>query len=97
MYHSPLKLYEYMAMAKPVLAATFDDARNVVDEGKTGFLFDPTSPEDLKGALRRAYEARQRLPAMGHSARQSIVARHTWTARVRRMIPEIQRILDSQR
>ncbi|MBK7051095.1 MAG: glycosyltransferase family 4 protein [Rhodoferax sp.] len=30
MYHSPLKIYEYMAMGKPVLASNFADARSVI-------------------------------------------------------------------
>jgi glycosyltransferase involved in cell wall biosynthesis len=96
MYHSPLKLYEYLAMAKPVVAASYDDARQVVREGVTGFLFEPANAADLERALRRAYDSRELLPALGRRAREAIVAEHTWLARVRRMIPEIERVLRNQ-
>jgi glycosyltransferase involved in cell wall biosynthesis len=93
MYHSPLKLYEYMAMAKPVVAASYDDARQVVREGVTGFLFAPANAADLKRALRHAYDSREHLPRLGERARELMVAEHTWLARVQRMIPEIERVL----
>jgi glycosyltransferase involved in cell wall biosynthesis len=96
MYHSPLKLYEYMAMAKPVVAASYDDARQVVRDGVTGFLFEPANAVDLERALKRAYDSRERLPMLGQRAREAIVAEHTWLARVQRMIPEIERVLRNQ-
>jgi glycosyltransferase involved in cell wall biosynthesis len=97
MYHSPLKLYEYMAMAKPVIASAFADARAVVRDGETGFLFEAGNGPALKRALRRAYEARAQFPLMGGRARALMVAEHTWLARVRFMIPEIERVLQSRR
>ncbi len=51
MYHSPLKLYEYMAMAKPVVASAFEDAQRVIRDRETGFLFQPGDKEDLKRTL----------------------------------------------
>ena len=97
MYHSPLKLYEYMAMSKPVVAAAHDDARRVITDGVTGYLFEPENPADLKRALRRAYYARKDLPIMGQHARDLILAEHTWVSRVRAMIPQIERILQARR
>ena len=94
MYHSPIKLYEYMAMAKPVLAAAFDDARSLVEGRGTGFLFEPDSRDDLARALREAHAARDRLQAMGGSARALIEAEHSWQVRSAAMIRELQRRLE---
>lgn len=94
MYHSPLKLYEYMAMAKPVLASAFEDAQRTIQEGITGFLFEPGNKEGLKCALQRAYEAREQLPTMGQQARELMVAQHSWTARVKTMAARLEEILD---
>lgn len=96
MYLSPLKLYEYMAMAKPVVASAFEDARRVVKEGETGFLFQPGSREDLKRALLTAYRLRERLPEMGRKARTLVVNEHSWVARVRNMIHGVDRIVSSR-
>ncbi len=35
---SPTKLFEYMAMAKPVVASRIGEAELIIDHGKTGFL-----------------------------------------------------------
>lgn len=94
MYHSPIKLYEYMAMAKPVLAAAFDDARSLVEGHDTGFLFEPDSKDDLKRALLAAHERRGELVSMGAEARRLIEARHSWQVRSRAMIRDLQRHFD---
>ncbi|NET34446.1 MAG: glycosyltransferase [Cyanothece sp. SIO1E1] len=92
MYHSPLKLYEYMAMAKPVVASAFDDAKRIVREYETGFLFEPGHKEDLKLALRRAYECRGQLPKMGQCARVAVETEHSWSKRVQDMITHLETI-----
>lgn len=96
MYHSPLKLYEYMAMGKPVIASAFADAKQLIREGETGYLFEPGSVEDLKRALRRAYAERETWHKMGQTARGEIVAKHTWEARVSEMISKIEAILGAK-
>jgi glycosyltransferase involved in cell wall biosynthesis len=94
MYLSPLKLYEYMAMAKPVVASAFEDAQRVVQEGETGFLFRAGNKDDLKGALLKAHQLQWTvLPEMGRKARKEIVTNHSWAARVRMVIRDVERIL----
>ena len=90
MYHSPIKLYEYMAQGIPVLAADFPDARGLVEGQGTGYLFEPGDKAMLKAAIRTAHERRADLPAMGLRGRVLIERDHTWTARVRDMLPSLQ-------
>ncbi|MCB1885452.1 MAG: glycosyltransferase family 4 protein [Geminicoccaceae bacterium] len=90
MYHSPIKLYEYMAQGVPVLAADFPDARGLVEGRGTGFLFEPGDKAMLKAAIRTAHGRRADLPAMGRRGRALVEREHTWTARVRAMLPDLQ-------
>ena len=90
MYHSPLKLYEYLAMAKPVVASGFEDAGRVVRDEETGFLFQAGDKEDLKRALRRAYGSRNRLVEMGSNACKQVMSEHTWLARIREVISAVE-------
>jgi glycosyltransferase involved in cell wall biosynthesis len=92
MYHSPLKIYEYMAMAKPIVASSYEDARRAIRDGETGYLFRGGDKEDLKRALVRAYRSRNDIPDMGRKARLDAVTYHSWTARVRALVPEVERI-----
>ena len=89
MYLSPLKLYEYGAMALPVVAAAHEDARRVVDDGVTGFLYDPGDREDLKNTLIAALQRRAEWPLMGQRARQRIEEEHSWNARIRSLVDVI--------
>ena len=86
MYLSPLKLYEYMAMAKPVIASDFEDSRRVVKNRETGFLFSAGDERQLCDAILSAYESRHRLEEMGQKARASIIREHSWQTRVTSLI-----------
>lgn len=53
-YASPLKLFEYLAMAKVVLAPDTENIREAVEEGINGILFSPDDtgqPENLRNKL----------------------------------------------
>lgn len=93
MYFSPLKLYEYLAMGKPVVAAAYEDARRVVRQGECGYLFEPGNRADLKETLRRAYRESHLWDGLGRKAREGVLSSHTWQSRIRRLIPEVERIL----
>ncbi len=92
MYLSPLKLYEYMAMAKPVIATDFDDARRVVDNNATGFLFSANDKQQLRDAILNAYNLRSKLPHMGEQARAKVVSEHSWQSRAALLIESIESI-----
>ena len=96
MYHSPLKIYEYLAMATPVVASAFADARRATGDGATGWLFAPGDRAGLVAALRRAHEAHAAgdvLPRMGRLARETVVAHHGWPARVEMLIERARQLL----
>lgn len=95
MYYSPLKIYEYMAMEKPVIASAFEDARNLIYDGVTGFLYEPGDKKELKMAILRASEEAEKLPAMGQKSREIILKNHSWNARVETMFNQISDLLNN--
>jgi glycosyltransferase involved in cell wall biosynthesis len=92
MYGSPIKIYEYMSMAKPAIASAFWDAQRVIHDDIDGFLFAPNDKESLKATLHRAYNAQEGLARMGAAARAEVVAHHSWTARARSLLDAIDRL-----
>jgi glycosyltransferase involved in cell wall biosynthesis len=76
---SPMKLLEYMAMGKAVVAPDLPNIRDVVTHDQTGLLFRPGCADDLSGAVTRLGDApyRQRL---GIAARALIVDERNWDA-----------------
>jgi glycosyltransferase involved in cell wall biosynthesis len=95
MYLSPMKLYEYMSMAKPVVASAFEDAKLLIN-ANTGFLFQPGDKDDLKRALLSAFDRRETLVQMGHLARTEIVFHHSWNSRVQVLVKGIEQILEKR-
>jgi glycosyltransferase involved in cell wall biosynthesis len=61
---------EALASGLPVIVGDVGGARDIVDEGQTGWLIEPT-PEALAGALERALDQRDYLGAMGERARRT--------------------------
>lgn len=90
---SPLKLYEYAAMGKPVIAAAYADAKRLLADGVPCYLFDPGNRQDLKRALRHAYQERDRWAEAGVRGRAVVVAKHSWEARVRELVACVETIL----
>ena len=95
---SPLKLYEYLAMATPVVAAGYEDAERLLSQSDAGFLFEPENKNDLKRALREAYrEDCEVLREKGRSGREMVRKHHSWTARVKHLNEETRRIIGGPR
>lgn len=71
-YASPMKIFEYMGMAKCIVAPDQPNIREILTDGKTGILFRPGDPEDLKRAISRALGSMEDRERIGKSAHQAI-------------------------
>lgn len=63
-YASPLKLFEYLALGRPVVAPLQKNLLEVLDEDENAVMFDPEDPEGLESALSKICtdpELRRRL------------------------------------
>ena len=89
MYLSPLKLYEYMAMAKPTIISSFEDAQRIIVHGKNGYLFEPGNKASLKDIIQHVYFHQDKLSEVGMFARRSVESNHSWTVRAKTILQEI--------
>jgi len=76
---SPMKLLEYMAMGRAVVAPAMDNIRDVVSDRVNGLLFEAGSREALSACLRELHDDRGLRAALGASARASVERDRTWT------------------
>lgn len=93
-YASPLKLFEYMALGRAVIAPNTANIREVIADGENAVLFEPGQTDSFHRALSRLChdgDLRQRL---GQAARSTIVTQgFTWArnaARIEAMAVELQ-------
>ena len=77
-YFSPLKLFEYQATARSVVAADVGELRHCVRPGETGLLYRPGDARSLADALAELAEDRARARALGEAGRRHVLSEHTW-------------------
>jgi glycosyltransferase involved in cell wall biosynthesis len=82
-YFSPLKLVEYLAAARPVVAADLGEISHCVRPGETGLLYEPGSPASLADALRELLADPAEATRLGAAGRTHVVAQHTWQKNAR--------------
>jgi glycosyltransferase involved in cell wall biosynthesis len=90
---SPMKIFEYMAYAKPIVAADLPAVREILTNGIDSILCPPGDVEAWQAALRTLHRdvgARERL---GEAARSRVASRHTWEQRARLILDEASRLL----
>ena len=95
---SPMKMFEYMAVGKAILASDLPVLREVLEHRRNAYL---VSPDNIRGwaesleSLRGNAELRD---ALGRQARQDIIDKFNWNARVHRIVEalDIRKKLESR-
>jgi glycosyltransferase involved in cell wall biosynthesis len=95
-YMSPMKIYEYMAMGKPVVAPNKNSiVETVVIPNQDGFLFEAENADSMKNAIMALAIDPDLRQKMGEEARRSVVNNYTWYHQVGNLIEAFQSALVS--
>lgn len=91
-FGSPTKLFEYMAMGKPIVASDLDQIGEVLrgtylsegsaSDGPLAALFSPASEDDFLNALRKVVVDPEGAASMAQRARESALRSFTWARHV---------------
>jgi len=84
-YFSPIKIFEYMAAGLPVVASRIGSISQLIEDGYNGLLCRPGDPAMLADALVRLRDDQPLRNRLGTTARQTVVANHTWDSVVERI------------
>lgn len=87
-FGSPTKLFEYMAMAKGIVASRLGQIGEVLEQERTALLVEPGSVRELAEAITRLASSRELRERLGTAARQAAIERHTWKHNVQRVLDE---------
>ena len=94
-YFSPIKLFEAMAVCKPVVGARVGQVAEVIDDGVNGLLYEPGDAADLATKIRQVFESADRGAGLGDEAQQSVLRWHTWRHNAERIISRAEVLMSS--
>lgn len=89
-YRSPMKLFDYMAMQKPVIGTSDGQIKRVIKDKENGILID-NSVEQLIKAVNYLKQYPKLANSIQKKARQTILKHYTWDIAVN----NIERVIDS--
>lgn len=86
-YFSPLKIFEYMAAGRPIVASRIGQVAEILHDGKNALLVPPEDPAALVSALRRLKADRKLGARLGREAQRAALREHTWQVRLATLEP----------
>ncbi|MEV4444878.1 glycosyltransferase family 4 protein [Streptomyces mirabilis] len=88
-FGSPTKLFEYMALGRPVVASRLEQIGEMLTDGVTAVLTEPGDPKSLAEGVTRVLELTDHGAALGRNARQEALAEHTWERRAGQILSRL--------
>ena len=92
-YASPLKLFEYMASARAIVAPATANIREIIEDGVDGILFTPDSGESMAEAVGRLAADPDLRARLGNAAAQKIRSCNlTWHGNAERVVLMVEKL-----
>ena len=83
---SPLKLFEYMAMGKPIVCSDLPVLRDLLEDGRNALLAHPDDVDGWDRAVRRLAGDAALREALAGRAYTELVEKYTWERRAARVL-----------
>jgi len=86
-YASPLKVFEYMAAGRAIIAPDQPNLREILEHERTALLFDPRDPDAMWQAVERLATDEALRRRLGQAARAEVLSRDlTWSGNARTVV-----------
>jgi glycosyltransferase involved in cell wall biosynthesis len=85
-FGSPTKLFEYMGLAKPIVASDLEQIGVVIEHERNGLLHPPGDVAAAAAAIERLLADEELRRRLGDAALEDAQERYSWTAHVRRTL-----------
>ena len=86
-YASPLKIFDYMAAGCAIVAPDQPNIREILEDGRTALLFDPSTSGAQWAAIGRLLREPGLRVALGRAAREELLRRdYTWRGNAERIV-----------
>lgn len=95
-YTSPLKLFEYMASGRPIVASDLPALREILTDGEDALLAEAGNPVALAAAIRRVVDDEALARALARRA-FAVVGEYSWARRAERLEPLLLAVHEGRR
>lgn len=86
---SPLKLFEYMAVKRPILASDIPVLKEVLRHNENAFLVNPDDSSKWVDALCELQSSPELRNYLANQAYEEFVSEYTWEKRAKRVVAEV--------
>lgn len=88
----PIKILEYMAAGRPLIASNMPIVRELVREDVDGLLFSPNDPEDLARQANLLLKDAELSKRLAESAAAQVREKFTWHASQKKLLKVVERL-----
>jgi glycosyltransferase involved in cell wall biosynthesis len=89
----PIKLFEYMSAALPIVASDFPLWRRIVEDSGAGLVADPLDPQAIAEAVDWLLAHPREAESMGRRGRAAVEARFNWDVESRKLLSVYARLI----
>jgi glycosyltransferase involved in cell wall biosynthesis len=91
-FGSPTKLFEYMAIGRPIVASNLEQLGEILEHNHTAVLVEPGDPVSLRAGLAAVLAMPDRGARLGRAARLEAEHRHDWRHRAQLVLENLRAI-----
>ena len=85
LWFSPLKMYEYMAAGKAIVASKYGQIADVLEDGQTGILVQPGNVDEMTKGIIQLLEDDNLRSQLGSNASVQAQSHHSWEQYIARL------------
>ncbi|MFH0796819.1 MAG: glycosyltransferase family 4 protein [Candidatus Omnitrophota bacterium] len=90
---SPHKLFQYMAMGKPVLASDTPSLQRIIADTKCGLIFRAGDAKDLAEKIKLLYEKPDLREELGANGKEAVLTRYNFREEGKKLVNLYERLL----
>ncbi len=92
---TPLKLFEYMAAGKAIVATALNEAKEVIQDGQTGLLVEAGDVNKFAESTLKLINDPKERNRLGQNARAQAVKQYSWEHYTKRLEETYQRVVEN--
>ncbi|MCK5742960.1 MAG: glycosyltransferase family 4 protein [Chlorobi bacterium] len=92
-FNSPIKLFEYLAMGKPIIATDVGQQSDVIQHNVNGLLCPERDPKALADGVIEIYKNKDLADRLSKEARKTAVEKYNWKFNAQRIVDAYHNIM----